>query len=377
MRVETVGTVQELARCHAQWAHLHRRVANADVFSGPGWIGAWLATFWRDRPVHFQLLWEGDTLVAVVPLVIDDAGELWCRGSLVTPVDAHTTRCDLLSAIPIDDVLAAVLPALREAQPARTIVLKRIPDASVTFGALRHGAVALRLRAQVQPEFASRTLALDGGWDAWLARLPKHARSELLRKRRVLERAGSAELRVVTETADVDAALAAVLEIEAASWKDAAGTSLRTEHGSDAFYSAVVRERAAAGALRLFLLLLDGQPIAHAICSVERHALYALKTSYRQDRASLSPGAVIISHVIEDACRHGQPLLDLLGADQRWKRELADGTVPASTVCLFPPRRARCQLCRIEERRIKPFVRTHAGFLLDLRRRLRTPTTTG
>ena len=52
---------------------------------------------------------------------------------------------------------------------------------------------------------------------------------------------------------------------------------------------------------------------------------YALKTSYAEEFAALSPGQVLFQALIERCCDEepGIARIELLGTDSRWKRELA------------------------------------------------------
>ena len=61
---------------------------------------------------------------------------------------------------------------------------------------------------------------------------------------------------------DVAAAFEALLAVEAASWKHAHGTAITAIAHQAAFYRALVREMAAAGALHLSFLTVGGQTIA-------------------------------------------------------------------------------------------------------------------
>ena len=368
LRVQTVRCPQELKRYRSDWTALHRRCSGADLFNSFEWVTSWLESFWQDRPISFRLIWDGGRLVGMLPLVVDRTGDLWCRGGLVTPVNPHTTRCDILVEAPGRAVWDAVLRQLRASGEKRgtPLVLKRLPTDSPILNGLREAASALGHWVHVEEEPPSPTVRTSADWDTFLRDLPKHTRGEIRRKRRRLERAGRFEVRVLARADDVEDALSAVLDVEAPSWKEHAGTSLLSEEGADRFYPTLMRRCGAAGTLRAYLLYLDDVPLAHVLCSVERGALYALKTSYRQDAADLSPGSVLMGWVLEDAARRGEPLVDLLGTECDWKRKLANGHRHTCSVCIFDGRSLRCRICRVMEERVKPSLRRHTPNLVKL-----------
>ena len=161
-----------------------------------------------------------------------------------------------------------------------------------------------------------------------------------------------------------------VLRIEQNCWKEREGTSLVSEPGASSFYTRIARNCAARGWLRLELLYLDGQPVAHLLGVAYRGTYYALKTSYDEAYRAWSPGVVLFQYAIRKAFEDGLATFDFLGADSRWKTELANDQRAHVDACAFSRSALHCRWDRARVARIKPFLEERAPALVALRRRV-------
>lgn len=357
VHVEEVTRTADLDGHRDAWQALHSRSARGDLFNSFEWLRAWLSAFWSGRPISFRFVWRGRELIGVVPLLPDRLGELTCRNTLVTAVNHETSRLSILTDGDDEAVLEAVLrdEARRPGRPR--LVFKGLEVDSHLCPALETAAEAVGLRTIAREQGASPVIEFDGTWTDYLAQRTRKTRHEMGRKRRKFLGVEGARWRIASEPDDVEEALRAVLAVERESWKEGSGTSIATEEGLDDFYRDLARRLADSGMLRIYVLEALGLPIAHVYCAVRGNILYALKTSYRMDHARLSPGAVIIGFMLEDACAAGYGVVDLLGAQDGWKTSFATGARETHTVCVASPTAPRCYGCWLLQSRIKPFAR--------------------
>jgi CelD/BcsL family acetyltransferase involved in cellulose biosynthesis len=147
-----------------------------------------------------------------------------------------------------------------------------------------------------------------------------------------------------------------VFEIEARCWKQVSNTAMNSQDGVHRFYGTLAERCADRGWLRLYLLLLDGQPVAHIFGAVYGNTYYALKTSFDEAYQHLSPGAVLVAHAIRDAFAQGFSTVDLLGQPSRWKNEFATGMREQVDLCLVSANAFRCRLCQFHQHHLRPLV---------------------
>ncbi|MBN2113220.1 MAG: GNAT family N-acetyltransferase [Acidimicrobiia bacterium] len=366
LRVEQVTAAGDLGTFRKVWESLAERAPHAELFETPLWLTAWLDTYWKDRPIAFMFVRSGEELVGLAPLLDDRDGTLGCPDCLATPVNPHARRCSLLAVGDAAPVVEAVLAHLEHTRRHPRMRLRCCDALSPVVAAIE----GRRPRALIRQKEANPIIRLEGDWDSYLASRPGHLRHELARKQKRLEAEWEAKWVHVADAAGVERAMTEVLRIERNSWKHPTGTSLVSEPGAAAFYGRIARNAAAAGWLRVELLYLDGEPVAHILGVAYRGTYYALKTSYDEAYRAWSPGVVLFQHAIRKAFEDGLHTFDFLGADARWKSELANDRRAHVEACAFAASALRCRWDRFRVDRVKPFLEERAPALLALRRRV-------
>lgn len=143
--------------------------------------------------------------------------------------------------------------------------------------------------------FGNWYLKVEGGWDDYLRKRSGNLRSSIKRRNREFTAEGGT-LELVCGGETLESAIAAYLEVYAASWK-------KPEPYPE-FVPSLIRLLAAKGMLRLGIARLQGQPIAAQLWIVGQGKASIYKVAYHEDYAHLSPGTVLTSylmrHVIED-----------------------------------------------------------------------------
>jgi len=134
-------------------------------------------------------------------------------------------------------------------------------------------------------------IAMDGGFDAYMAGFSGKTRSTLRRKLRKFAEADSGELdlREYRGAAEFDAFLAAGLPLSRRTYQ---GKHLDAGLPEDAEAQAALREAAADDRLRASILFLDGKPASYLCLPVEGGTLVYAWLGYDPALAHLSPGAV-------------------------------------------------------------------------------------
>ena len=106
----------------------------------------------------------------------------------------------------------------------------------------------------------------------------------------------------------------------------------------EGFFRGAVTALAERGAARLWFLDIASGPIASFVVLewVDTVGLY--NSGFHPDRAALSPGVVLLGHLIRDAIERGRRRFDFLRGEERYKYEF--GPVPEEVygVRIGPPR---------------------------------------
>jgi CelD/BcsL family acetyltransferase involved in cellulose biosynthesis len=348
MNVQEVRSLPDLLRYQPEWSAL-LHAAQGSFFSSPQWITSWLEAFWAGRPIRFVLVREGGTLVGLAPFVEN--------GSLALPVNVHSHVGEVLLGGDGAAVVTALLSHLKPGRPDFRVDLRHLDTSSRLATSLRAVAGPLGVATHVHKRTQWAFCRLGSSWPEYLQGRSPHLRRELRRARRKIEAAGSVEVRCASSVAECRAAFADVLHVESRSWKEDGRTSLAAEPSAKAFHEALTLRCAAEGRARVYLLYLDGRPIAHLIAVEYDRTGLALKTSYDRAYRELSPGRVLVAEVLKDCVQRGLRAVDFLGEAERWKVELATDTGTHVDMCLFSRRNLVCQACRFGHDTLKPVLK--------------------
>ena len=278
------------------------------------WQAHWTAAFAADRRLEVRRVTDADgDLVAVLPLYEAMPGTL----ELIGGADVSDYLDLLVRAGHEEDAWAALLQS-RTAERERWL-LHAVPAASPTVGVLPTLAGSCSLSATVEREERCPVLSLPSSWDAYLASLSGKHRHELTRKIRRFERDVPDGRVVCVHTApDVGARLGDFLALHRAS---RTGKATFMYARMETFFRAAIPALAARDGVRLWLLEAGGAPIASFICLEWDDTVGLYNSGFSPAHAALSPGLVLLSHVIRDAIGRGRPRFDFLRGEERYKLE--------------------------------------------------------
>ena len=309
------------------WDALHAESRLRAPFLAWTWQREWVSVFGEGRRLELHRVVDGTgRLVALLPLV-ETAPDHWL---LVGCADI-SDYLDLLAVRDREDEAWGALLGARATDRA-VWELHAVPATSPTVTALPALAAAAGLEVSVPVEERCPVLALPESWDALLATLSGKHRHELTRKLRRFEREAPEGLLAWESTpAGMDARLDDFLALHRRSRE---GKAKFMDARMEQFFRRVVPALAARGGARLAFLDLPDGPIA-AFVTLEWDGTVGLYNSgFDPDRAGLSPGVVLLAHVIRDAIERGRRRFDFLRGEERYKFEFGPMPEPVHAVTI-------------------------------------------
>ena len=298
----------------AAWDRLHAATRLRSPFLSWIWQSHWARAFAADRRLDVRRVVDGEGgLVAVLPLYEAAAG--------VFEVIGGADVSDYLDLVAVAGREEEAWTALLESRAAERGEwrLHAVPASSPTVTALPPLARACGLSAEVAVEERCPVLALPGTWDEYLAGLDGKHRHELARKMRRLEReAPEARVSCAHRPADVTARLGDFLDLHR---RSRTGKARFMDARMEGFFRTAVTALAGHGAARLWFLDTASGPIASFIVLEWGDTVGLYNSGFHPDRAALSPGVVLLGHLIRDAIERGRRRFDFLRGEERYKYE--------------------------------------------------------
>jgi CelD/BcsL family acetyltransferase involved in cellulose biosynthesis len=328
VKVETFDRLEAIGA--ESWDALHRSARLTAPFSGYTWQREWVRAFGAGRRLELRTVSDAGGLVAVLPLYEEAPGVLRLIGG--------TDVSDYLDLVAVagreEDAWTALLAALGD---DGVLDQHCVPAASPTVTVLPSLASVAGLVATVEVEEHCPVLTLPATWEDYLGRLSGKHRHELSRKmRRLAREVPDARLSAVDTAGDIAARLGDFLTLHRLS---RTGKAKFMDERMEGFFRASVVALAAEGRARLWLLDTSEGPIASFVTLEWPGTVGLYNSGFRPDKASLSPGLVLLARLIEDAIARRVPCFDFLRGEERYKFEFGPTSEPVHTVRVFAERR--------------------------------------
>jgi CelD/BcsL family acetyltransferase involved in cellulose biosynthesis len=190
-----------------------------------------------------------------------------------------------------------------------------LPDSSPTLAALKAESAQRGWVHHQEVYRPTPRIALKGDFDEYLAGLEKKQRHEIRRKMRRAQEGGRSVRWFVSDLQDIEAEI------------DAFVTLMEHDQNKSNFLSepmraqmrAIIHAAHAGGWLWLAFLEVDGQRAAAALNFDYNNKLWGYNAGVDRAYMDLSPGWVLLGHMLQWCCENGRAEFDFMRGDEEYK----------------------------------------------------------
>ena len=341
VRAEIIDTLDGLRRLRPEWNDLFERAGCSHPFSSADWVGIWMEQFAGSVDLFLVAVRTADgRLAALAPLAIDRGGvaDLGVRrlrflGDRFVGSDHLGLLVDPACG---DAAVARIADAIERRKRDWDVVDLRDADAQSPFLRTlgdRLARVTLarpRRRVSVCPH-----IALPARFDRYLESLGAKLRKNLRRAERQLRERGRVDWHEYRSGPGLDTAYNDFVNLHGLRFQARGMTSTFLYDKSQAFHRKVVAAMAQRGMVRLYLLTIDGTPIAGLLGYAIGSRFTFFQSGMNPEWEAFSPGAQMVAHSIERAIAEGRTDYDFLRGDEDYKHRWATGSreTVAMTFC--------------------------------------------
>ncbi len=314
------------------WRELLARQAHNHVFATPEWNKVWWEEFKAGKELFILEMKRDDASVALVPLyrkaedgknILRFVGGIDLTdylGPIGAEEDHRQVAESLMTWLTSTDVLWDEFDAHNMPVPFHFAeeLVERADAAGFDF--------------RLEQEETAALLRLPATWDEYLASLDGKERHELKRKRRRIER-DHPDVRMrrsTSETLDTD--LRTFVDMHRGT-EGMKGHFMRPDIAT--FFERVAHAFMPLGWLRLDFLEIGETAVATTFGFDLDGTLYLYNSAYEPDASRLSPGFILVSHLIEECIEREYEVFDFLRGPERYKYQLGAEAVPLHNVQLF------------------------------------------
>jgi CelD/BcsL family acetyltransferase involved in cellulose biosynthesis len=351
-----IGTQPQTGTLAEQWNAL--ALGGGTPFMTYEWLGAWEAAFGEGACERVALRDERGALRACTCIVRGG------RGRLASTTNSHSPDWELLAA---DELSRHELAQTLIAKGAARVQLEGMLQDAPGAEALEAELAGAGYRVVREPGPFCPWLSLPGSWDELSAAISGSLRSQVRRRRKMLEREGELVFRAGGEPGEgLERDLEAFLQIEASGWKGRDGTAILSRPETAQLYREFAHAAAERGWLRLYFLELDGATIAADYDCAFGGTNYFLKTGFDERHARLSPGLVLRAEVLRSSIEEGLSGYDFLGDPDTYKTRWTAERRPRLSLWAY---RREALGGYVYRKRLRPLLKAARDRVADLRER--------
>ena len=310
------------------WNALVEQSITDTPFSRYEYLSEWWKTLgggeWKNAELVLVSASENDQLIGIAPLFIaeyDNQQALLLIGSIEISdyLDLIVREADLERFLSgLIDFLASSLPdTLRSNSGQAWCALDwyNIPDSSPTLAALKADSERRGWNYHEEIYRPTPRIALNGDFDEYLSRVDKKQRHEIKRKMRRAAESGRVRFTVVDKNADIEPELETFFHL------------MIQDPGKAEFLHEVMRDQMSKsiriaheqGYLWLAFLEVDGVKAAASLNFDYKNKFWGYNSGVSREHMELSPGWVLMGHVIQWCCENGRTEFDFMRGDEDYK----------------------------------------------------------
>ncbi len=194
-----------------------------------------------------------------------------------------------------------------------------LPDSSATLAALKAEAAKRGWTHHEEIYRPTPRIALNGSFEEYLSRVEKKQRHEIRRKmRRAAESEKKVHFHVIDSTADIDTEINDFfnLMVQDPNKEQFLHPEMREQ------MTITIRNAFQQGYLWLAFLEIDGVKAAASLNFDYKNKLWGYNSGVGREHMELSPGWVLLAHVIQWCCENGRYEFDFMRGDEDYKYRL-------------------------------------------------------
>ena len=322
-QVETIESVSGFTALKKEWASLLQESDADCLFLTWEWLYTWWKHLADDRQLHLLAVRRGHELLAIAPFAVRPPRPerlLPCKALEFLGTGAvGSDYLDLIVRRGAEEVvLQAIAAHLAEHQTV--LELRQVRAGS---------KLASRLASRLQQDgwAASQTVTdvcpyieIGGqGWESYLASVGPSHRQNVRRRLRRISASFNVDFSQVRTEAQRRECLRLFAELHHRRWAERHGSEALEGKGIMDFheeFSAIALQR---GWLRLFMLELDGTPVASIYAFKYGKVFYFYQSGFDPTYGSHSVGVVAMGLAIQRAMDEGAEEYDMLHGDEQYK----------------------------------------------------------
>ena len=305
----------------ATWNALVEQSIADTPFSRHEYLNEWWKTLgggeWQNAELILISATENDQLVGIAPLFIADYDGHHAL-MLVGSIEISDYLDLIVREQDLPRFLSGLLDFLGSSKSGNWTALDwyNLHDSSPTLAALKAESEKRGWTHHEEIYRPTPRIPLNGSFEEYLSRVEKKQRHEIRRKmRRAAESEKNVRFHVLDSTADIESEMNAFFDlmVQDPNKEQFLHPEMREQ------MTVTIRNAFARGYLWLAFLEVDGAKAAASLNFDYKNKLWGYNSGVGREHMELSPGWVLLAHVIQWCCENNRYEFDFMRGDEEYK----------------------------------------------------------
>jgi len=322
VQVSEVVDYDSFLSLEREWNRLVERSTTDTVFVRHEWFNCWWQAYGNGKGMLVLLVRDGEQLLGICPLMTtDERFRIFPVRKIAFMANDEAPRCDLICADRHEEVVSAIVSYLKTRTAEWDVLhLQRVPNTSMNMALFSDAFKREGFQPFLRKSWTSPYLLINEDWVTFYKgttqRFKKRMRNNLNR----IKKANSHSIEHITNPEDLAALIGDIFTVGQQCWKAELGRAISSSPENREFFSKLAEIAANNGWLSLWLMKIDGRPVAFEFHLRYKGSAHALRSEFDQNFSDLSPGAVLDVQAVQTIFDEGMHLYDLGGSADEYKK---------------------------------------------------------
>ncbi len=331
--IEVITEYKDFLALGDSWNHLLEKSSSDSVFLTFEWMQAWWKAFGKDKQLLVLLVKDSQgNLSGIAPLMLSREKILGLTLRKLSFIyNNNSSSADFLISAERENTLQAIIAYLKDKRNHWDIMeLQNIPLESpnyqILIDHLRKEALVFGIKDGLRSPF----IPIKPGWQGYFSTRPKKFRKTA---RNILNRISkfSHSIEKFTDYRSDNGILDKVFQISGKSWK----AGQRGATTNQEFFQELNRITREKKWRYIWLLSLDGAPVAYEYHLRYKDKVYALKADFNEEYKDCSPGVALELQIMKEYFSDGLKEYDLCGHDDAYKKNWTELAREHAVFCIY------------------------------------------
>lgn len=302
IEIDFISELSEFRRLRSAWNELLKSQPSENmVFLTHEWFHCWWKRFSKASHLYVIVAKDNDKIIGIAPLMIR---KVFFRGLPVKLVSFIENGNSLHNNFIVDKarrtkVLQAIIEELfRRKQEWDLIEINNIPEDSLNIGILRDILIKKSILFAEKNGLNSPYLKIELDWESYLKRRSGKSRKTLRNIQNRFKKQGDFLIQRIDDLEGYEKVKPQLYDIARNSWMEEIGDSLNSP-ANRLFFDELSHAASERGWLIIWLLQLNGEPIAFEYHLKYKGKVHALRASHKKTYSNMSPGVFLDYHIIK------------------------------------------------------------------------------